>query len=247
MTSVESLLLSISPNIPNFLGRLNFLGNIPHFPRFRIFYGVFTTPRNAILGSAVCRFSVDDMESSFEGNFKNQESLTSNWLPMSSNQVPLLLSLRIFLTSFLLQVPKPRPGRCYNQSTSLPESSLHFIKNHCLMDAPVQSRPSVPVFVKSGTSELFTKIALHQGAKNLAGVSFDVLFIGTNRGKVVKILVDPANPDLASSDLQEELQIFGPTVPILNLLIVNGETSDPKLIVLSADSVKSIPLASCHR
>jgi semaphorin 6 len=196
----------------------------------RIFYGVFTTPRNAILGSAVCRFSVDDMESSFEGNFKNQESLTSNWLPMSSNQVP-----------------KPRPGRCYNQSTSLPESSLHFIKNHCLMDAPVQSRPSVPVFVKSGTSELFTKIALHQGAKNLAGVSFDVLFIGTNRGKVVKILVDPANPDLASSDLQEELQIFGPTVPILNLLIVNGETSDPKLIVLSADSVKSIPLASCHR
>ena len=63
-----------------------------------------------------------------------------------------------------LQVPKPRPGRCYNQSTSLPESSLHFIKNHCLMDAPVQSRPSAPVFVKSGTSELFTKIALHQVA-----------------------------------------------------------------------------------
>ena len=86
-----------------------------------------------------------------------------------------------------------------------------------------------------------------QGAKNLLGQSFDVLFIGTNRGKVVKILVDPANPDLASSDLQEELQIFAPTVPILNLLIVNGDTTDPKLIVLSADSVKSIPLASCHR
>ena len=86
-----------------------------------------------------------------------------------------------------------------------------------------------------------------QGAKNLLDQSFDVLFIGTNRGKVVKILVDPANPDLASSDLQEELQIFAPTVPILNLLIVNGDTTDPKLIVLSADSVKSIPLASCHR
>ena len=92
-------LLSISPNIPNFLGRPNFLRNIPNFRRFRIFYGVFTTPRNAILGSAVCRFSVDDMESSFEGNFKNQESLTSNWLPMSSSQVstdPILLRFPFF-------------------------------------------------------------------------------------------------------------------------------------------------------
>ena len=79
----------------------------------------------------------------------------------------------------------------------------------------ILSRPSVPVFVKSGTSELFTKIALHQvaclekiqiqiqiqiqntntksqhnhhslqGARNLAGTSYDVLFIGTNRGKVI--------------------------------------------------------------
>ena len=98
-------LLSISPNIPNFLVPPNFPRNIPNFLRLqdilrgvheiflifsvsRIFYGVFTTPRNAILGSAVCRFSVEDMESSFEGNFKNQESLTSNWLPMSSSQVP---------------------------------------------------------------------------------------------------------------------------------------------------------------
>ena len=83
-------LLSISPNIPNFFSsrpifRVIFL----IFSVSRIFYGVFTTPRNAILGSAVCRFSVEDMESSFEGNFKNQESLTSNWLPMSPNQVPL--------------------------------------------------------------------------------------------------------------------------------------------------------------
>ena len=48
----------------------------------------------------------------------------------------------------------------------------------------------------------------------------------------MKILVDPERPDLGSSELQEELQIFGPTVPILNLLLVNSETNDPKLIVL---------------
>ena len=171
------------------------------------------------------------MESSFEGEFKNQESLSSNWLPLSQSKVTLNLSLMSSQTDSL-QVPEPRPGRCHNQSTSLPESGLHFIKNHCMMDEAVKSRPSMPVFVKSGDSELFTKIALHKAAKDLNGRAFDVLFIGTNRGKVVKILVDPLNPDLSSSRLQEELQIFGPTVPILNLLIVNGNSNDPRLIAL---------------
>jgi len=196
----------------------------------RIFYGVFTTPGNAILGSAVCRFSLDDLEQSFEATFKNQESLQSNWLPMSHTQIPT-----------------PRPGRCYNQSTTLPESSLHFIKNHCLMDKSVPSRPSAPIFIKSGDSELFTKIALHKGVKDLAGTVYDVLFIGTNRGKVVKVLVSAESPSMESSLLQEEIQVFETSVPILNLLIVNSEAHDPKLIVLSADSVKSIPLASCNK
>lgn len=195
----------------------------------RIFYGVFTTPGNSILGSAICRFSVDDMEHSFEGNFKNQESLTSNWLPMSTNQVPT-----------------PRPGRCYNQTSSLPESSLHFIKNHCLMDAPVTTRPSGPVFVRTGSGELFTKIALHKAVNDLSENLFDVLFIGTNRGAVMKVIVDSARPSMDSSVLLEELQIFPSSVPILNLLIVNSDSREPKLIVLSADSVKSIPLASCR-
>ena len=52
----------------------------------------------------------------------------------------LVLKNKVSEKPFSLQVPKPRPGRCYNQSTTLPESSLHFIKNHCLMDAPVPSR-----------------------------------------------------------------------------------------------------------
>jgi len=194
----------------------------------RVFYAVFTTPTNSILGSAICRFSLDDVQKSFDGNFKNQEKVNSNWLPMSPSQVP-----------------SPRPGRCYNQTANLPESSLHFIKNHCLMDQSVHSKPSMPVFIKYGDSEMFTKIALHRGVSDLRGESFDVLFIGTNRGKVMKIIVNSEKPDIKSSSLQQEIQIFGETVPVLNLLIVDPNGPAPKLIVLSADSVKSIPLAHC--
>ena len=64
--------------------------------------------------------------------------------------------------------------------------------------------------------------------------------------QVVKILVDPLHPDLANSALQEELELFPPTVPILNLLIVNADTHEPKLIVLSADRCSSSSLScSC--
>jgi len=195
-----------------------------------VFYAVFTTPTNSILGSAICRFSLDEVQRSFDGNFKNQEKVNSNWLPMSPSQVP-----------------SPRPGKCYNQTASLPESSLHFIKNHCLMDQSVQSTPSMPVFIKYGDSELFTKIALHRGVSDLSGEKFDVLFIGTNRGKVMKIVVNSEKPDIKSSSLQQEIEIFSETVPVLNLLIVEPNGPDPKLIVLSADSVKSIPLHHCHQ
>ena len=196
----------------------------------RVFYAVFTTPTNSILGSAVCRFSLDEVQRSFDGNFKNQEKVNSNWLPMSPSQVP-----------------SPRPGRCYNQSASLPESNLHFIKNHCLMDQSVQSKPSMPVFIKYGDSEMFTKIALHSGVSDLSGEKFDVLFIGTNRGKVMKIVVNSEEPDIKSSSLQQEIKVFSETVPVLNLLIVEPNGPDPKLIVLSADSVKSIPLHQCQQ
>ena len=197
----------------------------------QIFYGVFTTPPNSFLGSAVCRFSLSDLDRSFEGNFKTQERVDSNWLSLSPSQVP-----------------SPRPGRCYNQSSSLPEPSLHFIKNNCLMDQPVVSQPNSPIFVKFGDGELLTKIAVQRGVLDRRGERNDILFIGTNRGKVIKAVVSSDRPSMETSFVEEEIQIFSPTVPVLNLLIVEPTASDlsgGRLIILSADNVKSIPLDNC--
>ena len=198
----------------------------------QIFYGVFNTPPNSILGSAVCRFSLSDLDRSFSGNFKSQERVDSNWLAISPSQVP-----------------SPRPGLCHNQTSDLPESSLHFIKNNCLMDQSVQSQPSGPVLVKFGEGELLTKIAVQRGVRDQWGERYDRLFIGTNRGKVIKSVVRADQPSLDTSLVEEEIQIFSQTVPVLNLLIVEpsqSTDSQPRLIVLSADNVKSIPLSSCE-
>ena len=192
----------------------------------QIFYAVFTTSPNSILGSAVCRFSLNSLDQSFAGDFKNQERVNSNWLPVN-------------------HVPSPRPGHCTNNSTQLPETSLHFIKNNCLMDESVVSQPAGPVFIKFGDGELLTKIAAQRGVSDARGQLFDVLYIGTNRGKVIKALVGADNPNMESSVIEEEIQIFSETVPVLNLLIVDGDQEqDSRLIVLSADNVKSIPLHS---
>lgn len=50
-------------------------------------YAVFTTPSNSITGSAVCAFSLQDVSDTFEGNFKEQSELNSNWLPVMSSKV----------------------------------------------------------------------------------------------------------------------------------------------------------------
>ena len=143
------------------------------------------------------------------------------------------------------QVPSPRPGQCYNDSISLPETSLHFIKNNCLMDKPVISRPSQPVLVKFGDGELLTRIAAQRGVSDVTGRLYDVLFMGTNRGRVIKALVRADKPDMETSIIEAELQIFSETVPVLNLLIADEDPAQARLIILSADNVKSIPLESC--
>lgn len=53
----------------------------------QLIYGVFTTPPNSISGSAVCAFALQDITDTFEGNFKEQAQLNSNWLPVQSAKV----------------------------------------------------------------------------------------------------------------------------------------------------------------
>ena len=187
----------------------------------RVFYAVFTTPTNSIPGSAVCRFSMDDITASFDGDFKTQASVNSNWLPLPSSAVP-----------------SPRPGGCHNSSSTLPESSLHFIANHCLMDKAV---PSSPVFLRSGDSELLTRVVLHPGLRDLAGQARDLLYIGTNRGRVLRVALGTEGGD---STVLEEIQVFPADTPVMDLVLPSP--SSPLLLVLSADTVHSLPLARCQ-
>ena len=65
-------------------------------------YGVFTTPDNAIAGSAICAFKMSDITTAFEeGPFKNQDNANSNWLPTSKSQIP---QVNIFFVRFFFEI-----------------------------------------------------------------------------------------------------------------------------------------------
>lgn len=71
------------------------------------FYAVFTTSMNGLMGSAICTFSLDDIQDAFLGRFKEQATSSSAWLPV-----------------LISKVPEPRPGQCVNDTQTLPGESL---------------------------------------------------------------------------------------------------------------------------
>lgn len=96
----------------------------------QLVYGVMTTPINAIGGSAVCAYSLRDILNVFEGSFKGQDDINANWLPVQNEKVP-----------------SPRPGTCVNDSRTLTDTVVNFIKQHSLMEQAVPNYFSKPVLV----------------------------------------------------------------------------------------------------
>lgn len=94
-------------------------------------YAVFTTPRNAIGGSAVCAFKVNDILDAFEGRFKEQKDISSNWMPVQPDRVP-----------------DPRPGKCVDDSRTLPSYTVNFVKTHTLMENAVPAMFKRPLLTR---------------------------------------------------------------------------------------------------
>jgi Sema domain len=86
------------------------------------FYTTFTTAMNGLMGSAICIFTVDDIQAAFNGKFKEQATSSSAWLPVHSNRVP-----------------EPRPGVCVNDTETLPGTIFNQLENPPLKVADLGS------------------------------------------------------------------------------------------------------------
>ncbi|KYQ46773.1 Semaphorin-1A [Trachymyrmex zeteki] len=196
----------------------------------RLVYGVFTTPVNSIGGSAICAFSMDNILEVFQGAFKKQETINSNWLRVLSEKVP-----------------EPRPGACVNDSRTLPDITVNFVKAHPLMDDAVQSYFSLPVITKTSFNYRFTKVAVDSQVKALDGKAYDILYIGTDDGRVLKALNTraPESYDNVGQVIVSDVQVlkFGQAVKDLLVVHLAGEAS--KLVVFADSEIRAVPLHHC--
>ncbi|XP_055857492.1 semaphorin-1A isoform X3 [Episyrphus balteatus] len=206
----------------------------------KLIYGVFNTPINSIPGSAVCAFNLQDIADTFEGNFKEQSGINSNWLPVNS-----------------AKVPDPRPGSCHNDSRTLPDLTLNFIKTHSLMDENVPAFFGQPILVRTSTIYRFTQIAVDAQIKTPGGKTYDVIFVGTDHGKIIKsVNAESADSNKkVSSVVIEEIDVLTKSEPIRNLEIVRtmqydqpkeGSYDDGKLVIITDSQVLAIKLHRCN-
>ncbi|XP_039744163.1 semaphorin-6D isoform X8 [Pteropus medius] len=204
--------------------------------------GVFTTQLNSIPGSAVCAFSMDDIEKVFKGRFKEQKTPDSVWTAVPEDKVP-----------------KPRPGCCarhglaeaFKTSIDFPDETLSFIKSHPLMDSAVPPIAEEPWFTKTRIRYRLTAIAVDHSAGPYQ--NYTVIFVGSEAGMVLKVLAKTSSFSLNDSVLLEEIEAY-------NHAKCNAENEeDRKVISLQLDKdhhalyvafsscVIRIPLSRCER
>ncbi|CAH0727335.1 unnamed protein product, partial [Brenthis ino] len=202
-----------------------------------IVYAVFTTPQNAIGGSAVCAFSMRDILDAFEGSFKGQKNMNSNWLSLPKEKIP-----------------QPQPGSCVEDSRTLSDSAINFIKTHPLMDRAVPSFLARPILIRVSLQYRFSAIAVHPQVQAMNGNKYDVMFVGTDDGRVIKAVNVASNEGDFDSSMDEysrspvrtaiisEVQVLPPGVPIKQMHVA---LTTEKLIVASGDMIKAVTLSHC--
>ncbi|XDV29483.1 hypothetical protein PO909_032605 [Leuciscus waleckii] len=204
--------------------------------------GVFTTQLNSIPGSAVCAFSMEDIEKAFRGRFKEQKTADSVWTPFPEEKLP-----------------KPRPGCCaghgsaesYKTSIEFPDETLQFIKSHPLMDASVPSIGDEPWFTKTRVRYRLTALAVD----NTAGPhkNYTVVFIGSEAGILLKVLAKTSPLSLNDSVLLEEIDVFNQAKCLSSneddrgILSFHLDKDTHTLYVAFSSCVVRIPLSRCER
>nr|XP_033775803.1 semaphorin-4B isoform X2 [Geotrypetes seraphini] len=188
-----------------------------------VFYGVFTSQwsKGGPGSSAVCEFTMNDVQRAFSGLYKEVNRETQQWYTYTN---PAL---------------EPRPGACITNSVrrmkitsslQMPDRVLNFIKDHFLMDSAVRSKPLL-----LQTRIRYQQISV-QKVKGLKKV-YSVLFLGTDDGRLHKAVIVNRKVHII-----EELRLFKDKLPVQKLLL------NPRQGLLYASSysaVVQVPVSNC--
>uniref|UniRef100_A0A3B5M8C3 Semaphorin-3C n=1 Tax=Xiphophorus couchianus TaxID=32473 RepID=A0A3B5M8C3_9TELE len=164
-------------------------------PKGLLVFGVFTSTSSVFKGSAVCAYNMADILTVFNGPFAHRDGPNFQWV------------------AFQGRIPYPRPGTCpggaftpdIHTTKEFPDDVVNFVRNHPVMFNAIYPVGRRPLVVRTGASYRYTAVAVDQVMA--ADGNYQVLFLGTDKGTIQKVIVLPGNRSLHGDLVLEELEV----------------------------------------
>uniref|UniRef100_A0AAA9U165 Semaphorin 3F n=1 Tax=Bos taurus TaxID=9913 RepID=A0AAA9U165_BOVIN len=196
-----------------------------------VIYAVFTSSGSVFRGSAVCVYSMADIRMVFNGPFAHKEGPNYQWMPFSG------------------KMPYPRPGTCpggtftpsMKSTKDYPDEVINFMRSHPLMYQAIYPLQRRPLVVRTGAPYRLTTVAVDQ--VDAADGRYEVLFLGTDRGTVQKVIVLPKDDQEMEELMLEEVEVFKDPAPVKTMTI---SSKRQQLYVASAVGVTQLSLHRCQ-
>nr|XP_057933408.1 semaphorin-3C isoform X2 [Doryrhamphus excisus]XP_057933409.1 semaphorin-3C isoform X2 [Doryrhamphus excisus] len=200
-------------------------------PKGLLLFGVFTSTSSVFKGSAVCVYNMADVLTVFNGPFAHRDGPNFQWV------------------AFQGRIPYPRPGTCpggaftpdIRTTKEFPDDVVNFVRNHPVMFNAIYPVGRRPLVVRTGANYKYTSVAVDQVAA--ADGNYQVLFLGTDKGTVQKVIALPTNSSLHEDLILEELQVFQSQAAVTNLRI---SSKKQQLYISSESGVSQVSLHRCH-
>ncbi|NXN84831.1 SEM3D protein, partial [Bombycilla garrulus] len=182
-------------------------------------------------GSAVCIYSMAAVRAAFSGPFAHKEGFDYRWVEYKG------------------RVPYPRPGTCPSetydpllQSTKdFPDELISFMRSHQLMWEPVYPQGRQPVLVRVNVPYRLRRLLVHR--LDAESRDYDVLFLGTDDGRVLKVALAGGasrGPEVISL---EEISVTKVPSPILDMKL---SPKRQELFVSSTHGLLQLSLYRCE-
>ncbi|KAE8293218.1 Semaphorin-3A Semaphorin III [Larimichthys crocea] len=195
-----------------------------------LIYGLFTTSSDILNGSAVCVYRMEDVVRAFKGDFLHKEGPQYKW------------------AEFTGKVPYPRPGTCpsatygsYSSTREYPDDVIFFSRTHPLLQENVLPLGERPLLVRVGVHYKFSKLLVDR-VEAVDG-TYDVLFIGTDSGLVLKAIHLPREHGQSQEVTLEQLQVFQHKSPVTAMTLSKKKQW---LFVGSREGVSQLGLYQCE-
>ncbi|XP_049609318.1 sema domain, immunoglobulin domain (Ig), short basic domain, secreted, (semaphorin) 3H isoform X2 [Syngnathus scovelli] len=194
-----------------------------------LIYGLFTTSSDILNGSAICVYRMEDVVRAFKGNFLHKEGPQYKW------------------AEFTGKVPYPRPGTCpsstygsYSSTREYPDDVIFFSRTHPLLEENVLPLGERPLLVRVGVHYKFSKLLVDR--VEAVDSTYDVLFIGTDSGLVLKAIHLPREHGPSQEVTLEELEVFQYKSPVTVMTLSKKKW----LFVGSREGVSQLGLYQCE-